>query len=113
VYTPNLKYQHLTSEIVSELHQECFRQYYFRWKYLGANWQFLFPRLHRLVSAISVRTQETSRVTLAAAPRGETPAGANETHQPVLKPEEPAVAEAPAPTTLIQLQTTLPQRKSA
>jgi radical SAM superfamily enzyme YgiQ (UPF0313 family) len=53
VYTPNLKYEHLTSEAVTELHQECFRQYYFRWKYVGDNWQFFFPRLHRVVSALA------------------------------------------------------------
>jgi MoaA/NifB/PqqE/SkfB family radical SAM enzyme len=52
VYTPNLKYEHLTAEEVSELHQECFRQYYFRWKYLRENGQFLFPRAHRVWSAI-------------------------------------------------------------
>jgi len=51
VYTPNLKYENLTAETVAELHQECFRQYYFRWKYLAENWQFLFPRLSRMVSA--------------------------------------------------------------
>ena len=26
---------------------------YFRWKYLGDNWQFFFPRLHRVVSALA------------------------------------------------------------
>lgn len=46
VYTPNLKYEHLTSDEVHDLHQDCFRQYYFRWKYLKQNGQFLFPRLH-------------------------------------------------------------------
>jgi anaerobic magnesium-protoporphyrin IX monomethyl ester cyclase len=45
VYTPNLKYEHLTADEVRELHQDCFRQYYFRWKYLKQNGQFLFPRL--------------------------------------------------------------------
>lgn len=53
VYTPNLKYEHLTSAEVTELHQECFRQYYFRWKYLADNWQFFFPRLHRVVSEVA------------------------------------------------------------
>lgn len=52
VYTPNLKYEHLTSAEVAELHQECFRQYYFRWMYLADNWQFFFPRLHRIVSEV-------------------------------------------------------------
>ena len=50
VYTPNLKYEHLTTEEVVELHRECFRQYYFRWEYLRNNWAFLMPRLHAAVS---------------------------------------------------------------
>src|SRR5260370_11762939 len=66
VYSPVLKYQHLTSEIVTELHQECFRQYYFRWQYLSENWQFLFPGLHRFVSAFSRKEQAPAPVTLAA-----------------------------------------------
>ncbi|MSR59397.1 MAG: radical SAM protein [Planctomycetaceae bacterium] len=52
VYTPNLKYEHLTTEEVYELHQECFRQYYFRWKYLKDNGRFLFPRLHAAASSL-------------------------------------------------------------
>ncbi|MFN0053137.1 MAG: B12-binding domain-containing radical SAM protein [Planctomycetales bacterium] len=52
VYTPNLQYEHLTTEEVHELHQECFRQYYFRWKYLRENGQFLFPRLHAAWSGL-------------------------------------------------------------
>ena len=54
VYTPNLKYDHLTAEEVSRLHQKCFRQYYFRWKYLRENWQFLLPRTHAVLSALGV-----------------------------------------------------------
>jgi anaerobic magnesium-protoporphyrin IX monomethyl ester cyclase len=45
VYTPNLKYDHLSATEVSELHAECFRQFYFRWKYLKENWRFLLPGL--------------------------------------------------------------------
>lgn len=46
VYTPNLKYEHLTADEVRDLHQDCFRQYYFRWDYLRQNGPFLFPRLY-------------------------------------------------------------------
>ena len=46
VYTANLKYENLTTEQVQHLHQKCFEQYYFRWKYLTSNWEFLLPRLH-------------------------------------------------------------------
>lgn len=52
VYTPNLKYEHLTADEVHQLHQECFRQYYFRWKYLTENGRFLMPRLHRAFSSV-------------------------------------------------------------
>jgi radical SAM superfamily enzyme YgiQ (UPF0313 family) len=52
VYTPNLKYEHLTAGEVHELHQECFRQYYFRWKYLTENGRFLMPRLHGALSSV-------------------------------------------------------------
>lgn len=53
VYTPNLKYEHLTTEQVAELHRECFRHYYYRWNWLRGNWGFLFPRLHGAVSSVS------------------------------------------------------------
>jgi radical SAM superfamily enzyme YgiQ (UPF0313 family) len=52
VYTPNLKYEHLTADEVRDLHQECFQQYYFRWKYLRNNGRFLVPRLHGAVSTL-------------------------------------------------------------
>jgi radical SAM superfamily enzyme YgiQ (UPF0313 family) len=103
VYTPNLKYEHLTPELVAELHQECFRQYYFRWKYLGNNWQFLFPGLHRLVSAVTRVMPSGPRVTLAA------PAGAAKTLKVVDQPE----GAAPPPPALVQLETPPRPRKSA
>lgn len=71
VYTPNLKYEHLTAEEVAELHEECFRQYYFRWEYLGENWRFLMPRLHGFVSSLSHRGAEPAPITLKAAPQVE------------------------------------------
>lgn len=54
VYTPNLKYEHLTAADVTAMHQKCFTQYYFRWKYLRENWQFLWPRLHAGLSVIGL-----------------------------------------------------------
>jgi hypothetical protein len=87
VYTPNLKYEHLTSETVAELHQECFRQYYFRWKYLGDNWQFLFPGLYRLASAFLPAGKTSAPITLSAA--------------------------ATAPPALVQIQVDSRERKSA
>jgi radical SAM superfamily enzyme YgiQ (UPF0313 family) len=73
VYTPNLKYEHLTAGEVHDLHQECFRQYYFRWKYLSENGQFLMPRLHRVLSQVRslVRgTHAPEKNTPAEPPRG-------------------------------------------
>jgi radical SAM superfamily enzyme YgiQ (UPF0313 family) len=112
VYTPNLKYEHLTPELVTELHQECFRQYYFRWKYLGDNWQFLFPRLYRLVSAVMPAAPRETRVTLSAAAGGGSKsrplAGATSS----LKVADPPEGAGPPPPALVQLQTGPRPRKS-
>ncbi len=48
VYTPVLKYDHLTSERIEWLLAKCFRRYYFRWQYLRENGALLFPSLRRL-----------------------------------------------------------------
>src|SRR5262249_57812410 len=64
VYTPNLKYEHLTADEVTRLHQECFRHYYYRCEWLAENWQFLLPRWHKLVSALSQRPKESETLTL-------------------------------------------------
>lgn len=48
VYTPVLKYKHLTPERVSELHAKCFVSYYFRSRWLAANAPLVWPSLQRL-----------------------------------------------------------------
>jgi radical SAM superfamily enzyme YgiQ (UPF0313 family) len=48
VYTPLLKYKHLSAEQVGELHAKCFRRFYFRWPYLRQNAHLLWPSLQRL-----------------------------------------------------------------
>ena len=48
VYTPLLKYDHLTAERMSELLEKCFRQYYFRWDYFRENGALLWPALRWL-----------------------------------------------------------------
>lgn len=48
VYTPVMKYQHLTSENVARLHARCFTSYFFRWDYLRDNAHLLWPALQRL-----------------------------------------------------------------
>jgi len=109
VYTPNLKYEHLTAEEVAELHQICFRQYYFRWNYLRDNWRFLFPRMHRLASLFG-STGETSRGTARPIKVG---AGASPLR--VLNPADEGAAPAALPATpqLVQLETGPRDRKSA
>lgn len=48
VYTPVMKYKHLTAERVQELHAKCFTSYYFRWPYLFQNGPLLWPALRWL-----------------------------------------------------------------
>jgi tRNA A37 methylthiotransferase MiaB len=45
VYTPVLKYRHLTSEQVSELHAKCFTSYFFRSRWFVANAPLVWPAL--------------------------------------------------------------------
>ena len=47
VYTPMLKYDHLTPERIEWLLAKCFRRYYFRWQYLRQNAALLWPVLRR------------------------------------------------------------------
>ena len=47
VYTPMLKYDHLTPERIEWLLAKCFRRYYFRWQYLRENAALLWPVLRR------------------------------------------------------------------
>ncbi|HUY36661.1 MAG TPA: radical SAM protein [Pirellulales bacterium] len=48
VYTPVMKYQHLTREQVRELHARCFVSYYFRSRFFAENAHLLWPRLAKL-----------------------------------------------------------------
>ncbi len=48
VYTPLLKYEHLTPRQVESLLGKCFQHYYFRWRYLKENTALLWPGLRRL-----------------------------------------------------------------
>ena len=51
VYTPLLKYDHLTPERIEWLLAKCFRRYYFRWQYLRENASLLWPVLRRFGAA--------------------------------------------------------------
>ena len=48
VYTPVLRYKHLTADQVADLHARCFTRYYFRWEYLTENAHLLWPSLRKL-----------------------------------------------------------------
>jgi len=48
VYTPVMKYQHLTHEQVRELHARCFVSYYFRSMYFVENAHLVWPWLAKL-----------------------------------------------------------------
>ena len=48
VYTPVLKYQHLTRRRMEELVAKCFHRYYFRWAYVRENASLLWPVLRKL-----------------------------------------------------------------
>ncbi len=47
VYTPMLRYDHLTPQRIEWLLAKCFRRYYFRWQYLRQNAPLLWPILRR------------------------------------------------------------------
>ena len=48
VYTPLLKYEHLSRERMEALVAKCFHRFYFRWQYLRDNAPLLWPMLRRL-----------------------------------------------------------------
>ena len=48
VYTPLLKYEHLSIRRMEELLAKCFHRFYFRWQYLRDNAPLLWPALRRL-----------------------------------------------------------------
>jgi radical SAM superfamily enzyme YgiQ (UPF0313 family) len=47
-YTPVIGTEHFTRRQLESLHARCFRQYYFRWRYLWENAAVLWPVLERL-----------------------------------------------------------------
>jgi anaerobic magnesium-protoporphyrin IX monomethyl ester cyclase len=48
VYTPLMKYKHLTHEQVQFWHSKCFMRYFFRWEWLTSNAHMLWPKLQLL-----------------------------------------------------------------
>ena len=66
VYTPVMKYRHLTRERVAELHARCFVGYYFRSRYFQQNAHLLWPLLRRL--GLSPKPAEIEPQRVAAEP---------------------------------------------
>ncbi len=48
VYTPLMKYEHLTHERVQYWHAKCFMRYFFRWEWLTSNAHLMWPKLKLL-----------------------------------------------------------------
>lgn len=82
VYTPVMKYRHLSREQVTELHARCFVGYYFRSRYFQQNAHLLWPLLRRLGL-------------------GPKPAANTEPHRTAAP--TPAAQSAPAPSQLTQI----------
>jgi hypothetical protein len=91
VYTANLKYENLTTAQVQHLHQKCFEQYYFRWKYLSSNWEFLLPRLH----AATTWLRSQPPVTTVTAETNSRPPATKLASLPVIHAPEQGCAASP------------------
>jgi len=98
VYTPVLKYDHLTRERVGWWVRKCFRRYYSRWEYLRENGPLLWPPLRllgwgqrrdRTESSQSGNTDKTARSEQTPAPSDAAQSG--HTHPPVPGPKKPTL----------------------
>ena len=69
VYTPMLKYDHLTPERIEWLLAKCFRRYYFRWQYLRENAPLLWPVLRRFGLGAKHQSGPPTRTPPNAAPQ--------------------------------------------
>jgi radical SAM superfamily enzyme YgiQ (UPF0313 family) len=69
VYTPVMKYRHLTAEKVAELHARAFIGYYFRSRWLAENAALVWPRLRYLgARALSPGCADTLAINLETEP---------------------------------------------
>ncbi len=69
VYTPMLKYDHLTPRQVENLLGTCFQHYYFRWQYLKENAALLWPGLRRLGFGAEPRHEVLAMTERAGTPK--------------------------------------------
>jgi radical SAM superfamily enzyme YgiQ (UPF0313 family) len=83
VYTPVMKYQHLTPKQVQELHAKCFIKYYFRGRWLDTNAHLAWPWLRAFGIGKKWLAQEEALTKAEPAPA---PAPAGETHTGPPKP---------------------------
>ncbi|MDB5384470.1 MAG: hypothetical protein JWM11_116 [Planctomycetaceae bacterium] len=69
VYTPVMRYQHLTHDDVREWHARCYQKYYFRWDWLKENAHLLWPSTRWLgFGRPSVATSKEIEAQAATAP---------------------------------------------
>ncbi|MBI2823703.1 MAG: radical SAM protein [Planctomycetia bacterium] len=68
VYTPVMKYQHLTAEQVQYWHAKCFMRFFFRWEWLTSNAHVLWPSLRLL--GVGRKYARHAAVMLATKARG-------------------------------------------
>ncbi|MEM9656832.1 MAG: radical SAM protein, partial [Planctomycetota bacterium] len=66
MYTPVMKYEHLTRKQVHQLHAKCFTSFYFRWPYLFDNAHLLLPTLRRLGVGRRFQTPQVDADAIAA-----------------------------------------------
>lgn len=69
VFSPVMKYEHLTAEEVKTLHGKCFKRYYFRWRYLRENAHLLWPSL-RIFGVGKRHARKLERQVASSANRG-------------------------------------------
>jgi anaerobic magnesium-protoporphyrin IX monomethyl ester cyclase len=67
VYTPVMKYEHLTPEQVQFWHAKCFMRFFFRWDWLTSNAHLLWPKL-QLLGAGRKYAREAAAMLPAATP---------------------------------------------
>lgn len=66
VYTPVMRYQHLTPAEVRDWHARCFKKYYFRWEWLKEHAHLIWPMTRLL--GFKYRPQPASEAALVETP---------------------------------------------
>ena len=86
MYTPVMKYKHLTREQVQALHAKCFTSYYFRWSYLFENAHLIWPNLRKLGVGRRLQTPESYPAKRPTDPKPHTAPHSQTIHSQTIKP---------------------------